>query len=747
MSESLPSAFADACQRLQAKGPIAFIKAVDSSTAEMETHHVGSLDEDPLAVAFVRIFVPSGPDWWLEWHQRPQPIVKFPSDTRFAVLGGTAEVCIYQEERYPVITQRAGDAAPLPNSGRQTIASRSLATYGDDFAVTELTSNTFYSLKCCSEALLLIVSRSSSPGGHFTEATYLWHDDDGCRHRGVPKPPVRSPATVHRKLRSSLFERLKDFCGCQPDVESARLAHLSAFVGAVTLLRGDIRARDPPTLRETDKATCKRIGDSLLEYVGYGGEIDDVARALNPRRGAEVKLEKTITLRSSIASRAHSNIYRDESDEAMNTRSCGDGRVEPAEEESATVVINRFVLFDDETTLGIKLHLFSSPAETFRHNHSTNVISACLKGSYQHRVFSFEALKDGDTPTPLHIRGDEGKIQPSRKTLNKKLIQRTEYTFRSGNVYFLNKEGFHTIQAPAADTDDKLATSSVVTLFFKDRYKPRGTYAEFAEVPDCQTSEEVAASPERSRQLKKIVHERLRRDGRPPTLLEREKAAAWQQLQSNFLSNVPAPGTKNWLAKVATWERQFNQGQQEVIRDVMTSLTDAGVDSSAINIVSAGIDETIEFIVSSKPVSWSIEETFPRTRKWIDDVHTTVTFDLQAQKVSVTFDSSGSRCPHPTVMALQRLSNDAALLLTKLRGLRREATCGLPLPTSLLIWAAAAPWLTVGNASPNGVGALRAALEALSRVEPQAEVQCAEPADCGVTREWARLVLTRVFVA
>ena len=533
-------------------------------------------------------------------HGTALPIVALPCRMQFIVLGGICQVTFYEAERYPAVVAQTADAT-VAETARKHVSNRARYEFRDTYDVVEVRENTFFAIDSLSEnVLLLVVFGEAVP---HKNATYYWTKDPACVHRGIPAYTKSGQLT--RDSLSALRERLLVLCGPKADAHQRMMTNLDAVVGGVACLKATVEARSPPVLREDDEQACKRIADGLVAFVALGGSLPVLSDRLTSLGGGGLKV----------------------------TQDCNrlrDGGVQ--------VAINRFTIFDDDKVLALKVHMFADATETFRHNHTTAVISVALRGGYTHSHFQIEPHAE---TLNLSKRGADGRIVPDPYSrITGRLVLKTEYAFTEGNSYFLNKKAFHTVRSTPARTEAELATS-VVTLFFKDRYKAPNAQAEFADVPeDVDAEERKAEEPDR---LLDLLHRRLRVSLSPPSELMVNRQALADRVAKCLAFLSPQSPTSNPLGFAEFTERTLTGGNSEAFARIQqklaTSLPD--IPSDQIVYLSKPCDTLVLAVAAcALPSGWQPLQDLAEVCTASGPNITVVRFTCESKRVEMHFDGN-----------------------------------------------------------------------------------------------------------
>ncbi len=118
------------------------------------------------------------------------------------------------------------------------------------------------------------------------------------------------------------------------------------------------------------------------------------------------------------------------------------------------VVIFRYTVFSSDM-VEIRLHLFPDAAETYIHNHRSNLISMSLYGDYKH--ISWSVL-----PTGSHtekVRASSGVMSEAVCCVGD-VVESSSFQHCKGQTYFLDTGTYHTVTCP---TTLSIASSSTST--------------------------------------------------------------------------------------------------------------------------------------------------------------------------------------------------------------------------------------------------------------------------------------------
>eukprot|EP00759_Apiculatamorpha_spiralis_P042001 PhF_6_TR40370/c0_g1_i1/m.60093 len=499
-------------------------------------------------------------------------------------LGGSANATVFEEDRFAPITQIRGQGLPHHNIGSLNPGNTFLVEYNVRHQKSRIAPNAFHQFTLNSKQVLLLVARDPTP----EEPTYYWTQHPSCEERGIPK--VRERQTLTSDARKALLGRLLQQVGPQPNMMRQQEMHLDAFIGGVRRLCQDLKSREIQKLCESDKAVCTRIAASFKEYIALGGTIDKVANVLNQsKQGAQTILE--------------------------TTRPAGTTQDDPL----CRTNINRFIVYDDNETLAIKV--FQCADETFQHNHSTSVVSVALKGSYLHTTFGLE--DDAAKSLQLFVRQTDPSTGitslvkgPFMK--HKKLSQRSQYQFAEGSSYFLDKNSFHTVKGNVdivTNDYNGLASRSMISLFFKDRYKSMGP--EFVDVHDAIVEEIPVTDQELLNRIKGALHRRLRQSTSESSF-EFDAVALLGQTLQNVMSTVPTSdaGYEDWVGAQAVRNKEQ---YYRVHTALCTTLASHGLNTPDVQFFFRTTENDLELdvVVLASKVQQDNLSRDPSLQRWI----------------------------------------------------------------------------------------------------------------------------------
>jgi hypothetical protein len=701
--------------RLKRDGAAAYIASLFNEQRDHEHRRAfrgsGRRASQRQTAAFLRVILRSHPNITLELHLQPQPIARYDSDTQFIVLGGEVECVQFQEERYPPRTQATTQFTMQPqklvrHQGTLLLAHQFVVSFADEYKPCSKIGQTFWKLVLNTRHALLLVDRAKE-----ANPTSYWTEAPDCYERGVPKPRL-SVGSQEKGIRDSLRQRLLDLLGPQENLKQRQLIHRNAFIGGVIVLRETVKRRQPPTLASEDRTICEQIAASLKEYVAYGGRIDELAALLPDAKPKFTVLQEwncTPTIE-------HAEAKKD-------------------------LVLNRFLLFDDEQWLALKLHHFANATETFRHTHSTSVVSVALRGTYTHSCHTLIDMKPGDEPTKLWTRSLSSEHREG--IVVKKVLQpTTTFDFHEGSSYFLDKHAFHTVQAKS---DEHGVPRPVVTLFFKDRFKPLNSEPEFADLNDVVPQELEVVDAETKAALLHNAHELLGIGDPSANKWLHMKASAYDTVVATEMGCVPNPKTA--LSNFETWAKGPHNTQlfEQVSKDLRKLLQGLERQSS---LEAEGDCELEWWVVGSKPATFEFSEAVVNvtTRHGV----TIVQFVRQALPVSVHFCECDSALEARLRLRQATDTEPAKQAMRALRRLRSLCKDLLPPTPVVLEWACARTaaeepprtWIQVVEAT------LRLLLELKTDsalADTTLELLCTSKDELKMAQDWARVILRTVF--
>jgi len=257
------------------------------------------------------------------------------------------------------------------------------------------------------------------------DVTYCWADFE-------PGAPSMTELKG-QEAQDAKNAAIRLFCAPRQSLLLSRLFH-HTFLWRLQGLERAVAKRFPPRLAPSDTDMAREISVALSLLVKHGHSLSSL--------GTEIRAVYNIVdkIRHLVMYRFDLNIPRQDGGEAA---------------------------------IRARLNMFPSKAETYIHNHSTNMISTCLWGGYEHKIWSILPRDTGSSSTRCfrRFRDNITKKFGQPELVDGVLSEPSVHSHCINRTYFLDQSAFHTVSVRAEEADGILdaSSSSTLTLFFKDK--------------------------------------------------------------------------------------------------------------------------------------------------------------------------------------------------------------------------------------------------------------------------------------